>query len=141
MKTFGHRLRALRKARNWSQEKLGFELGVTKATVSKWETAHARPTLDALLRLKKLFADHAVTLDSLAAELTALPQEKSSAARIGENAGHYEVSARDARTPSEMQLLLHFRHLSEAQRKALLVLLGTSDRPRVSRPGKIDRSA
>ena len=35
---FAENLMALRRNRNWSQEELGEKLGVTRQTVSKWET-------------------------------------------------------------------------------------------------------
>lgn len=124
MKTFGSRLRALREGRNWSQEKLGFELNVTKATISKWESSHVRPNLDTLLNIKALFVAEGVTLDFLGGERsmqrdgTYLP-----ATRIAETAAHYESDLRMARSQAELQLLIGFRNLSGKRQKALLKLL------------------
>lgn len=41
MSIFGDQLKQARDAKGWSQERVGFELDVTKATVSKWEIGRA----------------------------------------------------------------------------------------------------
>lgn len=124
MKTFGHRLRALRESRQWSQEKLGFELGVTKATISKWESGHVQPNLGTLLRIKNLFVDQSVSLDFLGGERTSRRDPAYAVThRIAEPAASYEVDVRTARTPAELQLLIGFRNLSGKRQKALLKLL------------------
>lgn len=115
MNSFGSRLRALRETRNWSQEQLGFELGVTKATVSKWETDRARPGLDTLLKIKTLFADQSVSLDFLGGDTSI---------RTSEQNGTYAADPRLAQSPDELQLLLLFRNLSKQRRLGLLKLLG-----------------
>ncbi|OLU25589.1 hypothetical protein BVH03_18310 [Pseudomonas sp. PA15(2017)] len=115
MNTFGSRLRALRETRNWSQEQLGFELGVTKATVSKWETDRARPGLDTLLKIRTLFAEQAITLDFLGG---------GEGLRTAEQSAYYAADPRLARSPDELQLLLLFRDLPRQRRQGLLKLLG-----------------
>ncbi len=124
MKTFGSRLRGLRETRDWSQEKLGFELGVTKATISKWESGHVRPGLDTLLKIKALFADQAISLDFLGGEHgSRRPGETATAYRLAEPTPHYENDPRLARSQIELQLLMQFRALSGKRQKALLKLL------------------
>ncbi len=124
MKTFGSRLRALRETRDWSQEKLGFELGVTKATISKWESGHVLPGLTTLLKIKVLFADQAVSLDFLGGD-PAGPREDNPGAthRAAEPKPRYDADPRLARTQAELQLLLCFRQMSEKRQGALLKLL------------------
>ena len=60
--TLGERLTALRKNRGMSQDALAETLGVSRQSVSKWETDTSVPDLDNLVRLSDLFA---VTLDEL----------------------------------------------------------------------------
>lgn len=115
MNSFGSRLRALRETRNWSQEQLGFELGVTKATISKWETDKARPGLDTLLKIKTLFAAQSISLDFLGDDESVLAAEQS---------GTYACDPRMAQSPDELQLLLLFRNLPKPRRQGLLKLLG-----------------
>ena len=51
MMTFGERLLAYRNAVNLSQEKLAEKVGVTRQTVSKWETNQSVPDFDKILPL------------------------------------------------------------------------------------------
>lgn len=60
--TFQERLRQLRMARGWSQEALAEQLGLSRQAVQKWETGNARPDMDNLVTLSRLFQ---VSLDWL----------------------------------------------------------------------------
>ena len=60
--TLGERIYERRAARNLSQTDLADALGVSRQSVSKWETDASIPELDKLLRLAELFG---VTLDEL----------------------------------------------------------------------------
>ncbi|MCI8910774.1 MAG: helix-turn-helix transcriptional regulator [Oscillibacter sp.] len=55
----------LRRKRGWSQEHLAEQLGVTRQSVSKWESGTATPELEKLVALADLFG---VSLDALARE-------------------------------------------------------------------------
>ena len=62
----GKNLQILRKsAGNMTQEKLAERMGVSRQTVSKWETEEATPELEKLLELSRLFS---CTLDALLKE-------------------------------------------------------------------------
>lgn len=60
--TLGQHLTHLRTGRGWSQDVLAEQLGVSRQSVSKWETDSSVPDLDKLLGLSALFG---VTLDEL----------------------------------------------------------------------------
>lgn len=60
--TLGENIVRLRTKKNWSQGNLADELGVSRQSVSKWETDTSVPELDKLLKLSELFG---VTLDEL----------------------------------------------------------------------------
>lgn len=60
--TFQERLRQLRTARGWSQEALAEQLGLSRQAVQKWESGAARPDMDNLVTLSRLFR---VSLDWL----------------------------------------------------------------------------
>lgn len=62
---FGEKLTNLRKHKGLSQEELGFELNVTRQTVSKWELGQTTPEMDKLVELSKIFG---VTLDDLTSD-------------------------------------------------------------------------
>lgn len=53
--TIGQRIAELRKKHNLSQEALGEELGVSRQSVSKWESDAALPEIDKLIALSKRF--------------------------------------------------------------------------------------
>lgn len=59
---FGEKLTNLRKQKGLSQEELGYELNVTRQTVSKWELGQTTPEMDKLVELSKIFG---VTVDEL----------------------------------------------------------------------------
>lgn len=60
--TMGQRLLALRTRAGLSQETLAERLGVSRQSISKWETDASIPDLDRLVRLSEIFG---VTLDEL----------------------------------------------------------------------------
>lgn len=60
--TLGENIVCLRTKKNWSQGDLADELGVSRQSVSKWETDASVPELGKLLKLSELFG---VTLDEL----------------------------------------------------------------------------
>lgn len=60
--TLGKQLIALRAARGWSQDELAARIGVSRQSVSKWETDTSTPDLDKLLVLSELFE---ISLDAL----------------------------------------------------------------------------
>ena len=59
---FNENLIKLRKENGMSQEQLGFELNVTRQTVSKWELGISTPEMDKLIEISKLFG---VSVDEL----------------------------------------------------------------------------
>ena len=63
MKTFGERLKELRREQNIGQVELAKKLGVGKSVISLWETNQCEPTLSKLVAIAKFFN---VTIDYLA---------------------------------------------------------------------------
>lgn len=118
--TFGTRLKEFRDARGWTQERVGFELEVSKATVSKWETGRAEPTLANLARIRRLYAPEGLTLDYLIDDAYAAAKSQREARRASEET---QDSARLARNRDEVALLTRFRKSSQARRRSLLNLL------------------
>ena len=67
MLPFAQRLRSLREERDWTQAEFGARLGgaespVPPATISSWEQADKRPTVDTIMRMADIFG---VTVDFL----------------------------------------------------------------------------
>ena len=102
MEDFGTRLKRFREARGWSQETVGFELDVSKATVSKWETGRSEPNLEHLSRIRALFARDGLTLDHLIAGV-------ETARALAELPPR---SARAAQSVDEEAMLARFRALT-----------------------------
>lgn len=119
--TFGTRLKEFRDARGWSQERVGFELEVSKATVSKWETGRAEPRLEHLARIRRLFAPDGLTLDYLIDETWGTSKSAGRTRRYVKEAA--VESPRTARNQDEVALLTRFRASSPARRRSLLELL------------------
>ena len=59
---FNEKLQKLRKDNNFSQEQLANEIGVSRQSVSKWESGTSYPEMDKLLTLAKIFN---ITLEQL----------------------------------------------------------------------------
>lgn len=59
---FAEKLTALRKGRELTQEQLAEQLGVSRQSVSKWESGQVIPEVEKIVALSKTFN---VTLDSL----------------------------------------------------------------------------
>lgn len=77
--TLGERLVALRTQRGLSQESLAEQLGVTRQSVSKWETDASLPDLEKLVKLSEVFAvslDQLVKGESAAQEQTPVAQQE-----------------------------------------------------------------
>lgn len=66
--TFGEKLSKLRKTKNYTQEQLAELLGVSRQSISKWESDAAYPETDKLIRICELFATtHDLTAQDVAA--------------------------------------------------------------------------
>ena len=74
---FSDNLKKIRKSKNISQEELAYKVGVSRQSVSKWETSEAYPEMNNILELCKIFRcnindlvnDNMVDLDSLDEEV------------------------------------------------------------------------
>lgn len=64
METIGEKIYKLRKKQGVSQEELGFQIGVSRQTVSKWEANTMNPNMDSIIGLCDFFnvtADYFLT--------------------------------------------------------------------------------
>lgn len=91
---FSEKLMSLRKAKGWSQEQLGEQVGVSRQTVSKWELGDTTPEMEKLIALGDLFG---ISLDELTGresdkpEQTAVREVSPEAVRaVVREAFHYE---------------------------------------------------
>lgn len=55
MKTLGTKIYELRRKNGLSQEELGFDVGVSRQTISKWESDTMQPTTDSIMTLCEYF--------------------------------------------------------------------------------------
>lgn len=53
---FSDKIISLRKKNGWSQEELAERLGVTRQSVSKWESAQSQPDLSKIIQMSELFS-------------------------------------------------------------------------------------
>ena len=52
----GEKITELRKKNNWSQEELAGQLGISRQSVSKWESGASIPDMDKIIALSNLFS-------------------------------------------------------------------------------------
>ena len=77
MMILADKLIELRKKNGWSQEELAEQLGVSRQSVSKWESGASIPDLDKILKLSALFG---VSTDFLLKDSAELPPAAEDAA-------------------------------------------------------------
>lgn len=107
--SFPERLKAARLALGLTQEQLGFELEVTKSTVSAWENGRDAPGFRLLPKLKIVLN---VSLDHL---ICGEPVEG-----VSESKAKYDAQVRN---DAEAQLLKGYRRLSVKRRNGLLAMI------------------
>jgi transcriptional regulator with XRE-family HTH domain len=115
MKHFGDRLREARVAAGMTQEQLGFELGVTKSSVSAWENGRETPSFRMLPELRRQLRR---SLDELVCGIG--PADVSPGRMVRDDADEASPLARDEK---ERALLMRYRSLLPRQRVALLDLI------------------
>lgn len=70
---FQDKLQMLRKAKGLSQEKLGYEIGVSRQAITKWENGTAMPEVEKILALSEYFN---VTTDYLLKDAIETPHNE-----------------------------------------------------------------
>jgi transcriptional regulator with XRE-family HTH domain len=58
VKAFAKRLKEVRKARNYTQERLAFEADIELSQIARIETSRINPTLSTILRIAKTLGVH-----------------------------------------------------------------------------------
>lgn len=107
-------MREARLAAGLTQEALGFELGVSKSSVSAWENGRESPSFRLLPDLGRLLGR---SLDELLSGTLSAREKTTSSEK---NAMQGDAAARDEK---ERTLLLRYRRLPTAKRGALLELI------------------
>ena len=64
MKELKEKVRQLRKKKEWAQEDMAREIGVSLSTVQRWETRGGNPTRLARRELSKLFQEVGISIDN-----------------------------------------------------------------------------
>lgn len=72
--TLGDKIIYLRKQRGWSQEDLAGQLGISRQSVSKWESAASLPELDKIAKMSEIFH---ISTDYLLKEDIEEPENKT----------------------------------------------------------------
>lgn len=74
MTSFNEKIYEYRKANNFTQEEIAQELGVSRQTISNWETGTAQPTIDKAIELARLYG---VSIDELVGNTGTSPKRSS----------------------------------------------------------------
>lgn len=106
--TMGQRLLALRTQAGLSQEALAERLGVSRQSISKWETDASIPDLDKLVRLGEIFG---VTLDELVKGTTDDKAQDAQVIQDPGGAGPTEAAGTPSAAATEEVLRLHRQKL------------------------------
>lgn len=82
MMILADKITELRKKNGWSQEDLASQLGVSRQSVSKWESGQSIPDLERILRMSEIFGvttDHLLKDEAAPPEAAALPPQDAQA--------------------------------------------------------------
>lgn len=85
----------LRKQNGWSQEELAMKLGVSRQSVSKWESGNAIPDLDKIIKLSGIFG---VSTDYLLKDDMEMPAVSEPVVDSGERENVRRISVEEANT-------------------------------------------
>lgn len=84
---FADNLKRIRKENNLSQEQLAEELGVSRQSVSKWESGQAYPEMDKILKLCNMFN---LSIDDLINEnISAVNEQKKEKRNFNKNVNYF----------------------------------------------------
>lgn len=109
--SFPERLKEARQALGLTQEQLGFELDVTKSTVSAWENGREVPSFRLLLDMKQVLG---VSLDGL------VFGDDGDGSKVADPKAAYGAQVRNE---TEANLIKAYRRLSPKRQKGLMALL------------------
>lgn len=141
MNTFGARLRQARLDCALTQEGLAFDLGVSKASVSAWETDRDFPRMQHLEPLRMLLG---VDLDFLICNSVAKARSIGKNTGVRETAAAYAGAGEHWLSARETRLLFAWRAMPIERQDALLVLLQSnrqgSDKNALNAPAKKPRA-
>jgi len=84
---FNESLICHRKRMGWSQEELGYRIGVSRQAISKWESGATTPEMDKLIKMSGLFE---ISVD----ELLGLQTENASSTGGSRSGGGYQYKSR-----------------------------------------------
>ena len=107
--SFPERLKEARQALGLTQEQLGFELDVTKSTVSAWENGREVPSFRLLVDMKHVLG---VSLDGLVFG--------DDGGKVADPKAAYGAQVRNE---TEANLIRAYRRLSPKRQKGLMALL------------------
>ena len=109
----------LRKKNGWSQEELAEMLGVSRQSVSKWESAQSVPDMNRILKLSEVFG---VTTDDLLKDELELPAERPAETLILQSAQTTDIPEVRNVSMEEAVAFLEFKN-SMANRVSIGVML------------------
>ncbi len=102
------KIEALRRGCGWSQEGLADQMGVSRQSVSKWESGASIPDLDKVLRLARLFgvSTDYLLLDEMEAPAGTQPDAGEELTLTAEMANEYMALARGTALPIALAVAL-----------------------------------
>lgn len=123
MATFPDRMRQLRVGLGLTQEALGIRVGVTKATVSGWETGRNYPEFPLLPKLRKALG---LSYEGIGTLVCGDAKQQTIIRGIHvvmEDGSGYSADVSRAKDSKELALLMRYRAMAPSRRTALLDLL------------------
>ena len=81
METFSEKLQAVRKERDYTQDRLSKEMNVSRQTISHWENGRAIPDIDTIKRLSQVLDYNFLAIEGMTDEAQRAPAEAETPAQ------------------------------------------------------------
>ena len=106
MPTFAEKLQEVRKARDFTQDRLSKEMNVSRQTISHWENGRAVPDIDTIKHLSQVLDYNFLAVEGMAEETQTAPEAEEIPARPEENTAQETAVQQTESTPRKKRFVL-----------------------------------
>lgn len=106
MPTFAEKLQEVRKARDFTQDRLSKEMNVSRQTISHWENGRAVPDIDTIKHLSQVLDYNFLAVEGMTEETQTAPEAEEIPARPEENTAQETAVQQTESTPRKKRFVL-----------------------------------
>ena len=106
MPTFAEKLQEVRKARDFTQDRLSKEMNVSRQTISHWENGRAIPDIDAIKHLSQVLDYNFLAVEGMTEETQPAPEAEEIPAQPEEHTAQETAVQQRSSTPRKRRFVL-----------------------------------